>query len=132
MPGSEAGNSLRERLQQSLGSTHDIDRELEGGGMARVYLATERALGRRVVVKVLSPELAHEMSAERFAREVKVAARLQHPNIVPVLTAGMVDTIPFYIMPYIDGDSLRARLLRLAPGERMPFTQAVDVLRDIA
>src|SRR5215210_3214874 len=134
MPISEQGTSsrsIRDHLQDSLGSTHDVERELEGGGMARVFLATERALGRRVVIKLVSPELAHEISAERFGREVKIAARLQHPNIVPVLTAGLAGSIPFYIMPYIAGDTLRARLLKLGPGERLPMMEAMDILRDI-
>ncbi|HEX6053438.1 MAG TPA: hypothetical protein VFZ21_29420, partial [Gemmatimonadaceae bacterium] len=81
-------DTVRELLEQSLSSTYRVERELGGGGMARVFLAEERALGRQVVVKVLSPELAHALSAERFAREVKLSARLQHPNIVPVLAAG--------------------------------------------
>ena len=135
MPTSGQGTSsgsLDNRLRLSLASTHDIEREIEGGGMARVYLATERALGRRVVVKVLWPELAHEISAERFAREVKLAARLQHPNIVPVLTAGTVEAVPFYIMPFIDGDTLRARMRGPDGVERLPLTLAIDILRDIA
>src|ERR671928_1894736 len=79
---------LRERLQETLGGAYVLERELGGGGMSRVFVAEERALGRRVVVKVLSPELAAGVSAERFAREVRLAASLQQANIVPVLTAG--------------------------------------------
>ena len=135
MPGSEPGggtDSLRELLNRSLSGAYHIERELGGGGMSRVFLAEERALGRRVVVKVLSPELSHELSAERFAREVRLSARLQHPNIVPVLTAGAAAEVPYYTMPFIEGESLRTRLARVPPGERLPRPQAIAVLRDVA
>ena len=79
--------------------TFTLVRELGGGGMARVFLAEETALGRQVVVKVLAPELTRELSAERFAREIRVSARLQHPNIVPVLSAGAAGEMPYYTMP---------------------------------
>ena len=85
LPRGSVPDSLGEKLQSSLGSAYTITRELGGGGMSRVFVADEEALGRRVVVKVVAPELAEGMSAERFAREVKLAARLQHANIVPVL-----------------------------------------------
>src|SRR5688572_16706421 len=118
-------DTVRELLEQSLSSTYRVERELGGGGMARVFLAEERALGRQVVVKVLSPELAHALSAERFAREVKLSARLQHPNIVPVLASGAVGDVPYYTMPFIKGESLRARLGRLGVGERVPIGEAL-------
>ncbi len=98
MSGGDA-DSLRARLDRSLGDTFRIERELGGGGMSRVFLAEERALGRRVVVKVLAPELAHELSTERFAREIRLLAQLQHPNIVPVLSAGAAADVPYYTMP---------------------------------
>ena len=135
MPDSEpvaGADSLRALLDRSLGGTYRIERELGGGGMSRVFLAEERALSRRVVVKVLAPELAHELSTERFAREIRLLAQLQHPNIVPVLSAGVVSDVPYYTMPFIDGESLRARLARLAPGEQVPRAQALEVLRDVA
>lgn len=80
--------TLRDQLQSSLGSAYTLDRELGGGGMSRVFVAEERRLGRRVVVKVLLTELAAGLSAERFEREIRVAASLQQANIVPVLNAG--------------------------------------------
>ena len=125
---------LRERLQAALGEHYTLERELGGGGMARVFLAKENALGRQVVVKVLASDVAHELSAERFAREIRVSARLQHPNIIPVLTAGVTAAggVPYYTMPYVDGESLRVALARLAPGEVIPFAEAVSVLRDVA
>ena len=96
--------------------------------MARVFVAEEVALGRRVVVKVLAPELAEGLSADRFAREAKLAAGLQDPRIVPVLSAGGVGDLPFYTMPFVEGESLRARMTRGA----VPVPEAVDMLRDIA
>ena len=81
-------SDLREQLQSALGSAYALERELGGGGMSRVFVAEETALGRRVVVKVLPPELAGAASAERFKREIALAARLRHPHVVPVLAAG--------------------------------------------
>ena len=77
--------------------------------MSRVFVAEEMALGRSVVVKVLPPEMAAGVSIDRFKREIQVAARLQHPHIVPVLSAGETDGLPFYTMPLVEGASLRAR-----------------------
>src|SRR5215472_13455747 len=104
--------NLLAHLQQSLGDAYTFDRELGGGGMARIFWADETALGRRVVVKVLAPELSEGLSAERFEREVRVAARLQHPNILPVFATGAAGSVPYYTMPYVEGESLRVRLER--------------------
>ncbi|MFI5242320.1 MAG: protein kinase [Gemmatimonadales bacterium] len=120
---------LKNQLQASLGANYTIERELGGGGMSRVFVATETTLGRTVVVKVLPPELAHAVSVERFRREIAMAAKLQHPHIVPLLTAGETDGLPYYTMPFIDGESLRARLARI--GE-LPLEDVVRVLRDVA
>jgi len=87
-------STLRDQLQRSLGDSYVLDRELGAGGMSRVFVAEERALGRRVVVKVLAPDLAQGLSFERFAREIKLAAALQDPHIVPVLSAGASDGLP--------------------------------------
>jgi eukaryotic-like serine/threonine-protein kinase len=119
---------IRQRLQTTLGTGYALERELGGGGMSRVFVATDAALNRRVVVKLLAPELAQELSAERFAREIKLAAALQDPHIVPVLSAGESDGLPYYTMPFVEGDSLRARLLR-GP---IPMNDAVSILRDVA
>src|SRR5687768_6354366 len=97
--------------------------------MARVFVATDPALGRQVVVKVLSPETAEGMSAERFTREIRLAAGLQDPHIVPVLTAGQTaDGLPYYTMPFVSGETLRARMAR----GRLPLDETLRVLRDIA
>jgi len=121
-------DSLGEKLQSSLGNAYTITRELGGGGMSRVFVADEESLGRKVVVKVVAPELAEGMSAERFAREVKLAARLQHANIVPVLSAGATGGMPYYTMPFVDGLSLRARIQQ----GLVPIPEAVTILRDVA
>jgi eukaryotic-like serine/threonine-protein kinase len=120
---------LRERLQSTLGGAYMLERELGGGGMSRVFVATETALGRRVVVKVLPPEMAAGLSSERFAREILLAARLQHPHVVPVLAAGSWDGVPFYTMPFVEGESLRAHLRRAGA---LSVPHALRVLRDVA
>jgi len=120
---------LRERLQTTLSDAYRLERELGGGGMSRVFLAEELALGRRVVVKVLSPDLAAGVNFERFQREILVTARLQHPHIVPVFTAGETSGLPYYTMPFVEGESLRVRLLRTGA---MPILVAVSILRDVA
>ncbi len=107
-----------DQLQAHLGDRYDFERELGGGGMSKVFLATERALARGVVVKVLSPELSHRVNLERFQQEIATAATLQHPQIVPVYHAGSAGDLHYYVMPYIAGESLRATLKRegtLAP-----------------
>jgi tetratricopeptide (TPR) repeat protein/tRNA A-37 threonylcarbamoyl transferase component Bud32 len=119
---------LQSRIQQSLAGSYTLERELGGGGMSKVFVAQEHSLGRRVVVKVLSPELAAAMSASRFEREIRVAASLQQANIVPVLTAGDIDGLPYYTMPYVEGESLRARLAR-GP---LSIGDVVSILRDVS
>src|SRR5687767_517778 len=103
-------------------------RELGGGGMSRVFVASERRLGRKVVVKVLAPELAAAISAERFEREIQLSASLQQANIVPVIAAGDFEGLPYYTMPFVEGESLRARL---AHGP-VAIDAAVEILRDVA
>jgi eukaryotic-like serine/threonine-protein kinase len=103
---------LRSRVQQSRSGSYTLERELGGGGMSKVFVADEHRLGRKVVVKLLSPELAAAMSATRFEREIRVAASLQQANIVPVLSAGETDGLPYYTMPFVEGESLRTRLGR--------------------
>jgi eukaryotic-like serine/threonine-protein kinase len=120
---------LRDRLQASLGGSYRLERELSGGGMSRVFVAHDTRLGRQVVVKVLSPDLAAGVNSERFHREILVAAQLQHPHIVPVLSAGETDGLPYFTMPYVAGESLRRRL---EGGKPLPVVDAVAVLRDVA
>src|SRR5256885_1201433 len=119
---------LRDRLQAALGDAYRIERELGGGGMSRVFLAEEVRLGRQVVVKVLPPEMAAGVSADRFEREIQLAAKLQHPHIVPLLTAGARGDLLYYVMPHIAGESLRARL---AHERELPVVEAARILRDV-
>ena len=119
---------LFELLQTGLSGEYTLERELGGGGMSRVYVAHDRRLGRPVVIKVLRPELAASVSADRFDREIRLAAQLQDPRIVPVLAAGQVADVSFYTMPFVEGESLRARLAR-GP---IAVSDAVGILRDIA
>lgn len=120
---------LHDDLQAALGAAYTLDRELGGGGMSRVFLANEARLGRKVVIKVLSPELAAGVSGERFEREIRVAAQLAHPSIVPLLAAGDANGLPFYTMPFVEGESLRALLVAKGP---LSLHEIAEILRDIA
>jgi hypothetical protein len=122
-------SDLRQQLQRSLGDAYQLERELGGGGMSRVFLAIETALGRQVVVKVLLPELAAGVSVDRFRREIQLAAQLQHPHIVPLLSAGESEGLPYFTMPFVIGESLRARLYR---DRELPVPEAIRLLRDVA
>lgn len=112
-----------------MGDAYHIERELGGGGMSRLFLATEASLHRQVVIKLLPPEFASDVSATRFRQEIEVAAHLQHTNILPVLTAGAKDDLLFYIMPFVSGESLRHRLTREG---KLPVVDAVRILHEIA
>ncbi|HUQ80684.1 MAG TPA: protein kinase [Gemmatimonadaceae bacterium] len=120
-------SQLSDQLQVALDASYRIEREL-GGGMSRVFVAEDLRLGRKVVLKVLPPEFAGGVNVERFEREIRLAARLQHPHIVPLLAAGSVGDLPYYVMPYIDGESLRTRLSR--DGE-LPLAEAVKLLGEV-
>jgi len=117
-----------QRLEAALSPAYTIERELMGGGMSHVYLATEKALGRSVVVKVLPPELAAGVNRERFRREIHLAAQLQHPHIVPLLTAGEDGDLLYYTMPFVSGESLRVRLEERG---QLPIKDVVRILTDI-
>jgi serine/threonine-protein kinase len=120
---------LREQLQAALGGAYTLERELGGGGMSRVFVATETRLGRRVVVKVLRSEIAAGTSAERFEREMALCARCHHPHIVPILASGEVEGLPWFTMPLVEGESLRDRLAR---DGALPVNEAVRLLAEIA
>ncbi len=120
---------LRQRLEEALGGAYVLERELGGGGMSRVFLARDARLGRQVVVKVLAPDLGAGISAARFEREVQLAARLQHPHVIPLLSAGDVGGLPYYMMPYVEGQTLRARLTAIGA---LPVAEAVGLLRELA
>src|SRR6266581_2717239 len=120
---------LQARLQAALGDAYQVERELGGGGMSRVFLATEASLHRAVVIKLLPPEFTSEVSEARFKQEIELAAHLQHPNILPVLTAGAKDDLLFYVMPFVSGESLRHRLTREG---KLPIADAMRVLHEMA
>ena len=120
---------LREQLETALGAAYRFERELGGGGMSRVFLAEEVALGRRVVVKVLAPDLAAGVSGERFRREVQLAAKLQHPHIVPLLAAGQSDRPPV-LHHAVRGRRVAAPAAR--PGDRAAGRRGGAAVREIA
>jgi TolB-like protein/Flp pilus assembly protein TadD len=118
-----------EQLQSHVHGTYSLERELSGGGMSRVFVAHETALGRDVCIKVLPAELAEGLSAQRFVREIRLAASLQQANIVPVLAAGVAGNLPYYVMPFVEGKSLR---VMLAQRTQLPVHETVGILRDVA
>jgi len=116
-------------LRLALGDAYVIDRELTGSGMSRVFVATEKALDRQVVVKVLPPELSAGVNRDRFRREIQLAAQLQHPHIVPLHTAGATGELLYFTMPFIEGESLRHAL---QAGVRFSPRDVVRILHDVA
>ena len=126
-------DSFREQLQNALAPAYTIQRELTGGGMSRVFVALEHALGRTVVVKVLKPELGAGVNRERFRREIMLAAQLQHPHIVPVLSAGEHGDLLWYTMPFVEGVSLRDSLIHTGKFSARTVTRVLhDVLDALA
>lgn len=119
---------LREQLQQTLGDAYTLERELGAAGMSRVFVAEDTAHHRKVVIKVLPPEVAAAISLDRFKQEIEVASRLQHPSIVSVLSSGATEGLPYYTMPLVEGQSLQARIARYGA---LPIRDAVRILRDI-
>src|SRR5215213_8582472 len=119
--------NFEEQLRAALSPAYDIERELTGAGMSRVFVATDRSLGRKIVIKVLPPELTAGVNRERFRREIQVAAQLQHPHIVTLLSAGEHEELLYYTMPYIEGESLRGAL------EKGPLAvkEVVRILHDV-
>ena len=101
-----------ERLREALASSYRIDRELGRGGMSAVFLAQDVKHDRVVAIKVLYPELAARLGPDRFLREIKLAARLSHPQILPLFDSGEANGLLYYVMPYVEGESLRDRLDR--------------------
>ena len=121
-------SDFQEQIQRSLGSSYTIERELGGGGMSRVFVARDATLRRDVVVKVLPPDLVAGVNVERFRREILVAAGLQHPHIVPVLSSGETDGLPWFTMPFVQGESLRDRVAR-GP---LTIPECINLLREVA
>ena len=120
---------FEQRLKDTLSTAYEIERELGGGGMSRVFVATDRILGRKIVIKVLSPELTAEVNRGRFRREMQVAAQLQHPHIVPLLSAGEQDDLLYFTMPFIKGESLKTAIEK---DGRMSVAEVVRVLYHVS
>jgi serine/threonine-protein kinase len=117
-----------ERVQKAFEGSYVVERELGSGGMATVYLAHDLKHDREVALKVLRPELSAALGSDRFSREIRIAARLSHPHILPLHDSGETAGIVFYVMPYAEGESLRARVDREGP---LPVPEAVRILREI-
>jgi serine/threonine-protein kinase len=121
--------ALHDRLQAHFRGTYTIVRELGGGGMSSVFLADEERFGRQVVIKVLPADVSGAVSVERFEREIALAARLQHPHIVPLLTAGDADGLLYYTMPYVQGETVRDRIVK---NGRLPIADALRIAIEVA
>ncbi|HSR43037.1 MAG TPA: serine/threonine-protein kinase, partial [Longimicrobiales bacterium] len=117
------------RLNAALPGRYRIERQLGEGGMATVYLADDLRHERKVALKVLKPELAAVVGAERFLAEIKTPANLQHPHILPLFDSGEVAGFLFYVMPYVEGETLRDRLER---EKQLPVDEAVRIATDVA
>jgi len=128
-------SELQERLQQAVGDRYRVEREIGRGGMATVFMAQDPKHGRPVAIKVLHPHLAAALGSERFLREIQIAARLQHSHIVPLYDSGQGDGLLYYVMPYIEGESLRQRLQRetqLSIDDALQIARAVAAALDYA
>ena len=117
-------------LNNALTGRYRIERELGAGGMATVYVAEDLKHHRQVAVKVLRPDLAASLGAERFLREIEIAARLQHPHILPLHDSGNADDVLFYVMPLVEGQSLRDRLVK--GGGALSIEEATRIIREVA
>ena len=127
-PAHPANNQQLSALAPALVGRYTIKREIGRGGMATVYLAEDCRHGRNVALKILRPELAASVSEERFQREIRIAAQLMHPHILQLFDSGEYDGVLFYVMPYVDGESLRDRLRR---EKELPIDEALEVTREI-
>ncbi len=120
---------VSEQLRAALSDRYAIEREIGRGGMATVYLARDIKHNRNVAVKVLRPELAAALGGERFLREITTTAQLNHPHILPLHDSGDADGLLYYVMPYVEGESLRDRLNR---ERQLPIEEALQIAREVA
>ncbi len=119
---------LLDRLKTALADRYAIEREIGAGGMATVYLAEDLKHHRKVAVKVLRPELAAVLGPERFLREIETTANLNHPHILPLFDSGEADGFLFYVMPFVEGESLRQRLDR---EKQLPIDDALKIAQEV-
>ncbi len=120
---------VEDRLRVALSSRYELVRELGRGGMAYVYLAHDRKHDRDVAIKIIRPDLGEHLGSTRFLQEIQITSRLQHPHILPVFDSGDADGLLYYVMPYVQGESLRERLTREL---QLPIAEAIDIARDVA
>jgi len=118
-----------EDLQSALADRYEVERELGRGGMATVYLAKDLEHDRQVAIKVMRPQIAEVMGAERFLREIEIAGSLEHPNILALLDSGSTDDLMYYVMPFIEGESLGERIEREG---RMGIDSVLQITREVA
>ena len=122
-------SNLLERLQEALADRYTVEREIGSGGMAHVLLAEDRKHRRKVAIKVLRPDIGSAVGAERFLREIEIAAQLSHPHILPLHDSGSAGDLLYYVMPFVEGESLRDRLRRTTT---VPLTDALRITQDVA
>ena len=122
-------SEITERLSTAIADRYKIESHLGQGGMATVYLAHDLKHDRKVALKVLRPELAAVIGAERFLQEIKVTANLQHPHILPLHDSGEADSFLYYVMPYIEGESLRDKIDK---EKQLGIDNAIDICRSVA
>src|SRR6185312_13253695 len=118
-----------DRLKAALAERYTVERELGAGGMATVYLALDVRHNRKVALKVLRAELAAFIGADRFLKEIETTANLQHPHILPLFDSGRIDSTVFYVMPFVEGESLRQRLCR---EKQLPVGDAIRTVTEVA
>jgi serine/threonine-protein kinase len=128
-PKGKTEGTVLERLSSMLEEQYTLTKEIGRGGMSVVYLAKDLRHDRSVAVKLVQPEITTKSSAARFLREIQITAKLQHPHILPLLDSGANDGLLYYIMPHIEGESLRDRL---SAGDRLPFEEAIGITQQIA
>ncbi|MEO7363754.1 MAG: serine/threonine-protein kinase, partial [Gemmatimonadaceae bacterium] len=122
-------NAIIRRLSIVLTGRYELERQVGEGGMATVYLARDVRHDRKVAIKVLKPELAAYLGSERFTQEIRVTANLQHPNILPLYDSGVVEEFLYYVMPYIEGESLRAKIDR---DRQLSVEETIDIAKAVA
>ncbi|HET7039395.1 MAG TPA: serine/threonine-protein kinase, partial [Gemmatimonadales bacterium] len=121
--------SVLATLSAAVAGRYEVERELGHGGMAEVYVARDLRVGRRVAIKALRPEMAQAVGPDRFLREIDIAARLQHPHILPLFDSAVANGLLYYVMPLVEGETLRERLRREV---QLPIAETLHIARQVA